>query len=241
MNILFVIIIASIAVALLIALTLKRAHSDEMADFENRACLFTSAERSFLGVLEQALDGRYRVFGKVRLGDIIKTAKGLDVGKRVTALNKINQKHVDFVVCTASGLALVGVIELDDQSHGREDRTGRDIFVDKALAKAGIPLLRFPAKKGYSIQEVRTRLAEMMSGDTKSGVVSVAQEAIAPVKPVFVAILEGKSAQPVSAAPVCPKCSAVMVKRQAMKGSNAGKYFWACSTFPMCRQVKEAG
>jgi ssDNA-binding Zn-finger/Zn-ribbon topoisomerase 1 len=44
-----------------------------------------------------------------------------------------------------------------------------------------------------------------------------------------------------TAAPVCPKCEAVMVKRQAAKGPHAGKFFWACSAYPKCRQVVAIG
>jgi very-short-patch-repair endonuclease len=146
-------------------------------------------------VLEQALDSRYRVFGKVRLGDLIMPAKARAAGKRAPALNRINQKRVDFVICTANELALVGVLELDGLSHGCEDRGGRDAFVDQALAMAGIPVLRFPVKKRYAVQDVRARLAEMMSADTKSGDVSTAQKAIVPVNPALEAIMEGNPVQ----------------------------------------------
>jgi len=241
MNILFVIIVVAIVVGLFIAVKLIQEQSGEKAGYENRGNLFTPAERSFLEVLEQALDSRYRVFGKVRLGDLIKPAKGSAAGKRTAALNRINQKHVDFVICTANELALVGVLELDDQSHGCEDRAGRDEFVDQALAMAGIPLLRFPAKKAYAVQNVRARLAEMMLAGTKSGVVSSAQKAIVPVNPSLDAIMGINPVQSALAVPACPKCSAAMVKRQAQKGHYSGDYFWACSTFPMCRQVLEIG
>lgn len=35
----------------------------------------------------------------------------------------------------------------------------------------------------------------------------------------------------------CPKCGAPMIRRQAMKGQNAGNEFWGCSSFPKCRSV----
>jgi very-short-patch-repair endonuclease len=241
MNILSVIIIAAVIVGLMFALKLKQARPDERANYENRGDLFTPAERSFMGVLEQALDSLYRVFGKVRLGDLVKPAKGLAAGKRTAALNRINQKHVDFVVCTANELTPVGVLELDDRSHSRGDRAGRDEFIDQALAMAGIPLLRFPAKNGYAVQDVRARLAEMMHAGTKSGVAAMAQKAVVPNNPDLDAIMESNPVPPDSVVPCCPKCSAKMVKRQSLKGERAGRYFWACSTFPMCRQVVEIG
>jgi hypothetical protein len=239
MNILVVIIIVAIVAGLMITIKMMQTPSGSVPEFESRVKLFTPAEMSFLGVLDQALDSRYRVFGKVRLGDLVKPAKDLAFDKRTTELNRINQKHVDFVVCTANELALVGVLELDDQSYGRLGRAGRDGYVDQVLAMAGIPLIRFPAKNGYAVQEVRERLAEMISSTAKSGVVSVEQKVCAPSNPVLEAIMESTPVQPDTIAPACPKCSAAMVKRQAVRGQNTGRYFWACSTFPMCIQVVE--
>jgi len=117
--------------------------------------LFRPAERSFLGVLEQALGERYRVFGKVRLADVL-LVRGA-VGKtRQAAFNRIKSKHLDFVICAADDLSILFAIELDDLSHAR--RQQRDSFVDRALEVAGVPLYRFPAKSGYSVQAFRETL-----------------------------------------------------------------------------------
>lgn len=238
----FVVAILVLLVGLLAALKVKSPSKDDSFSFASRETLFTPAERSLLGVLEQALDTSYRVFGKVRLGDLVKPAKGSSNSKRVSALNKVNQKHVDFVVCTATDLAVVGVVELDDQSHGREDRAGRDVFVDQALSGAGIPIARFSAKRGYQIQDVRDKLAETfkLTASRPTTPLSASQEA-ALLQPLSV---NEPGPAPVIASPeikevlpVCDKCGATMVRRQAKNGPHAGKFFWACSTFPKCRQV----
>ncbi|SDX63900.1 restriction system protein [Allochromatium warmingii] len=39
-------------------------------------------------------------------------------------------------------------------------------------------------------------------------------------------------------APICPKCGATMVLRTASKGANAGRSFWGCSQFPVCRATR---
>ena len=36
---------------------------------------------------------------------------------------------------------------------------------------------------------------------------------------------------------LCPKCNAVMIKRVASKGANAGKEFYGCSRFPKCKGI----
>lgn len=38
-------------------------------------------------------------------------------------------------------------------------------------------------------------------------------------------------------APECPQCGVAMVKRIVKKGSNIGKEFWGCSTYPKCKGV----
>ncbi|HEY6871780.1 MAG TPA: DUF2726 domain-containing protein [Geobacteraceae bacterium] len=255
MNLLVGLIFLVVAVALAF-LKMKQSPVDGGLAFAKREPLFTPAERSFLGVLEQALDGRYRVFGKVRLGDIVKPAKGLPNSKRTTAQNKVNQKHVDFVICSASDLAVAAVVELDDKSHERDNRAGRDRFVDQALAGAQIPVIHFPAQKGYVLAEIKAKLTECLANGTAPAVTLASQAASVSAPPAPVPIREAAvpvAEEPVvtpatplktvqeEAAPVCPKCEAAMVKRQATKGPHAGKYFWACSAFPKCRQVVAVG
>jgi len=226
LYLLLVVVLIVIIVAFLAGQKAKQTGSDDGFVFEKRDPLFTPAERSFLGVLEQALDSRYRVFGKVRLGDIVKPAKGLSNSKRATAQNKINQKHLDFIICSAADLAVVGVVELDDKSHEKEDRAGRDEFVDQALAGAKIPVIHFPVKKGYELQEVRAKLVEAFNLAAEPHSV-----------PAQLASLEVPEQRTENVAPLCPKCAAQMVKRQAKSGSHAGKWFWACPAFPKCQQI----
>jgi hypothetical protein len=218
---------------LVICLRLLRIPPGNRPDYASRVFLFTPEERSFLGVLEQALDSRYRVFGKVRVGDLIQPSQGLDAGQRSAALDRINRSHVDFVVCTANELALIGVLELGDSS--------RDASIDLSLAEAGIPLLRFPVKKEYSLQDVRARLAETMLSDKKTGALHRSGKSSASTHPVLDAIMGSRPVQPDTDSPSCPKCSATMVKRESLVGDNAGRAFWACSTFPRCGQVEEIG
>ena len=41
-------------------------------------------------------------------------------------------------------------------------------------------------------------------------------------------------------APSCPVCAAAMVGRTARKGDNAGKAFWGCSGYPVCKGTRAA-
>ena len=222
----------------------------EETAFEARRELFTPAERSFFGVLEQAAAGEFKVFGKVRLGDLAQPAKGLSQSRRTSLRNRVQQKHVDFVLCRPDTLEVAGVVELDDVSHGRKDRADRDDFVDQALASAGVPVLHFPARKAYAVAEVQARLAERFALKPAEAV-AVAAEPEKPAAQVTVDQAQAAAeiippaveppAAEAPAAPVCPACSSAMVKRQARKGQHAGKWFWACSGYPNCRKILAVG
>jgi Protein of unknown function (DUF2726). len=126
--------------------------------YEREQALFTPAERSFLGVLEQAVDGKLRIIGKVRLADVVKVRKVNNKSAWQKAFNRIQSKHVDFVACDTATLGVKFVVELDDKSHNQSKRQDRDEFIDKVLAAAEIPVFHFAAKRTYTIQELQNSL-----------------------------------------------------------------------------------
>lgn len=155
---LFVVAIAAVLAA--VFASLKKRLPEKGDVYYLRKSLLTPAERSFLGVLEPQLPLGTRLFSKVRLEDVFGVKSGLDRSARLAARNRINRKHVDFLVVRASDFAPVAGIELDDSSHAEEDRQARDALVDSVFASAGLPLLHFPAKNSYSAAEIQRRLAD---------------------------------------------------------------------------------
>ena len=121
--------------------------------------LFTPAERSFLHVLDQVVPRGYRVFGKVRIADVLKVKKGLNGSDWQKAFNRISAKHFDYVICRSSDLAILVAIELDDSSHQQRKRRERDEFVDKATKAAGFPLVRVICQRSYSVDEISGLIA----------------------------------------------------------------------------------
>jgi hypothetical protein len=160
------VIVAVVVLAILGALApvirrmLAAGGGKEGLPYEREEALFTAAERSFLGVLAQAVGERYAIFGKIRLADIVRPRCGLSQQQRYAALNRIISKHVDFVLCEPSSLQVVGVIELDDRSHQSERRRERDLFLDGALAAAGIPVLHVTAQRTYTVADIQRQISE---------------------------------------------------------------------------------
>ena len=137
----FTYVIALIAVVFLFAALVGRKSSRVMLPYRRKAVLTPWERKALPGLLRQLPPGCH-LCPQVRLADLLAiTAR--DPSARQTALNRVASKSLDFVVVDiASGEALL-VIELDDRSHDRLDRRGRDVLVDAALRVAGIPIARF--------------------------------------------------------------------------------------------------
>jgi hypothetical protein len=125
--------------------------------------LFSAAERSFLGVLDQAVGSDYRVFGKVRVADVAMVKPGLGNSARQGALNRIASKHFDFVVCRASDLAVVCAVELNDKSHASNRAQARDDLLAKVCHVINLPLITVPAKQAYAPQDVRSQFLAVVA------------------------------------------------------------------------------
>lgn len=135
--------------------------------------LFTPAERSFLGVLDQSVGSDFRVFGKVRVADVIGVEKGKPKSVWQRAFNRISAKHFDFVLCNPTDLKPVCAVELNDKSHALEARKGRDQFLEDVCKKAGLPLVFFPAQNAYSPVEVCGAIASAMRSNGEQSLANV--------------------------------------------------------------------
>jgi predicted RNA-binding Zn-ribbon protein involved in translation (DUF1610 family) len=175
------------------------------------------AEHSFYLVLKSVVLELALVCPKVGLSDIF-YAKSSDNSKYRTYTNKIDRKHVDFLLCDPKTVRPILGIELDDKSHQRPDRQERDEFVENVFAKAKLPLLRISVKHSYSVAELNSLLQPYLG---KKGL------------PVSLP----PTTQNVSATPNCPKCGSEMVLRTAKSGTNQGEKFWGCSNYPKCHGI----
>lgn len=173
----------------------------------------TPAELNFFQVLQAAVNGRAVLCTKVNLGDLFRVAASDQSEYRIYT-NKIDRKHVDFLLCDLTTLRPLVGIELDDKSHQRADRQARDVFVNEVFKAARLPLLRVPVKASYRVADLEAKLVPLLAYTP-------------PVQPVALA------PEP----PCCPSCGSDMVLRTARKGSNAGQQFWGCSQYPTCRAM----
>lgn len=159
------VVAAFIAVALLAQK--KNTGDRDGFPYQKAKALFSPAERSFFGVLEQAVTAEYRVFAKVRIADVVSVKSTSDRTAWQRAFNRINAKHFDFVLCRPGDLSVACAIELDDKSHEQGRRQDRDGFVAGVCRAIALPLLQLPAKQAYSIQTLREQVAQAIDSDAK--------------------------------------------------------------------------
>lgn len=177
------------------------------------------AELNFYQVLDTAVSDWATIFTKVSLGDLF-FAQTSNRGQNQAYRNKIDRKHVDFLLCDPQTVKPILGIELDDNSHKRPDRQERDTFVDGVFVAAGLPIVHIPVQRSYPTEKLNHLLQSHALGNQNA----------AP-KPALA------DANAESTVPTCPKCGAKMRLRTAKSGANEGNQFWGCSNYPRCRSI----
>ena len=192
----------------------RRAWSEPALPYRLRDDFRSPAEFSFYRVLKNAVAEQAVICCKVRLADIFFVSRSEGgQGER----NRIDRKHVDFLLCDPRTMRPRCGVELDDASHDRRDRRERDAFVDQVFVAAALPLVRFGAKSAYS------------AADIAAVVTPYLQEPAPPTK----------SARSPEGKPICTKCGVPMVIRTASRGAKIGQTFFGCPNFPQCRETAE--
>ena len=201
----------------------ERAVSGEAElPYRQRDEFLSAAELKFFHVLKQAAGQHFHVCAKVRISDLLYV---VNRNKNMGHANRIDRKHVDFVLCDPVNMQPKLVVELDDSSHQRPDRKKRDELVDAAFGVAELAILHVPCRGQYQQEELKQQIRTA---------INLGSTPVAPPLPESeTPVIDGA----VSAAPFCPKCKVPMVERTASRGKHQGKRFWACPSYPDCRKI----
>lgn len=103
--------------------------------------LMSEREKSFYQDLI-SLYPDHKIFVQVALSQLVDVARNHP--DRMAIRGRFKQLVADFVLCRPD-LTIVAVIELDDRTHLRADRKRADARKSKAIADAGLRLVRIPA------------------------------------------------------------------------------------------------
>jgi len=201
------------------ALTENKPTTDTLEyPYHLRDDFLSPAEQSFYLTLRHTVSDWALICPKVSLGDLF-FVKSSDPSKYRSYTNRIDRKHVDFLLCDLNTVRPLLGIELDDKSHKRNNRQIRDENVDNVFSAANLPLVRIPVRSSYSTSDLDSILRQhvpSIMGKTPNQVMTIENESVPPL---------------------CPKCGSEMVLREAKRGSNKGEQFWGCPNYPRCRGI----
>lgn len=166
MGLLILCIVLAFGLAVLARLMARLAAGPERLPYYSKVHLVSRGEHAFYKALRQAIPPHLIICPKVRLSDLLGcTGAGWKEGYG----SRITQKHVDFTLANVDTMAIVLVIELDDRTHLQADRSERDSFVDRALATAGIAILRVKAAANYDPRALRRDIDALIGGQQPVG------------------------------------------------------------------------
>ena len=191
--------------------------------YEIKLSVYRGAQQSFYKALDAALAGEFNLLMNINVTDVLAVVASNALATQV-ALNNLTGKQFAFVVCDKAQLTALCVIDFGNVI---------DIQLKTVCESAQLPLVSFNAQADYDSQLLRAKILKAMSlKDARAELNNESALDIEDEKPVNNLKDNGIELM------LCPECSAVMLKRKAKNGENAGKLFWLCSTYPQCRGMR---
>lgn len=123
--------------------------------------VITYREKVLLESLRHAIEEKYTILMKVRMGDFI--TLGNEPENQKFHENNIMCKHVDFLLCSKKTIEPLLVIELDDSSHKVYYNAERDRFKDETFISIGLPFIRLKVQEKYDPSELREQIQSMIT------------------------------------------------------------------------------
>lgn len=158
MNSFFLIISIYIILALVVIfIILIRLKLKRNWPYLKKDSLLTEAERKFYFALTEILGNGYMIFSKVRMADLLYLPK-MSNSDFYHYQNKIQSKHVDFLICDKENIKPLLAIELDDSSHSKFNRILRDELVDKIFESAKLSIIHIRTASSYSSEDLLQKI-----------------------------------------------------------------------------------
>ena len=99
------------------------------------------------------------IFSQVQLSRIIEPSEEAESDRNFW-YNRICRQSVDYVIVAQDRQTVLLVIELDDWTHESRTRQKQDHKKDKALASAGIAVMRYHADNMPDVQVLRAEVLQ---------------------------------------------------------------------------------
>jgi hypothetical protein len=191
--------------------------------YETKSSIYPGPQCTFYKALVAALKGEFTLLTNINATDVLAVVASNALATQV-ALNNLTAKQFAFLVCDKAQLTTLCVVDWGNTM---------DSQLKSACESAQLPLVSFNTQADYDSQLLRTKILSVIA--VKDSAVALSRESVLDIvdeKPIN--NLNDNGIDLV----LCPECSAVMLKRKAKNGENAGKLFWICSTYPKCRGMR---
>jgi hypothetical protein len=191
--------------------------------YETKSSIYSGVQYTFYKALEAALKGEFTLLTNINATDVLAVVASNALATQV-ALNNLTAKQFAFLVCDKAQLTALCVVDCGNTI---------DSQLKSACESAQLPLVSFNTQADYDSQLLRAKILSAIN--VKASPVSLSSESALD-------IVDDKPSNNLNDNGIdlvlCPECSAVMLKRKAKNGENAGKWFWICSTYPKCRGMQ---
>ncbi|QQS61527.1 MAG: DUF2726 domain-containing protein [Candidatus Moraniibacteriota bacterium] len=154
--------IIALALRLAIFFFQKKKKQEGILPYKKRESLLTPTEKEFFVVLLEVVSDTYFIFPKVRMSDIVSIPK-MRNKEYYHFFNKIQSKHVDFLICDKETIEPILAIELDDSSHQKPSRQSRDSLVNAIFESASLPILHIPTTHLYEKNVLSAEIGRALS------------------------------------------------------------------------------
>jgi len=117
--------------------------------------VFTKEELRFYNWIKEKLkDKNLNVLSKIRIADFVKPTEYIEKIEWRKTFNKINRKHIDFIITDIQGKIKV-LIELDGDSHQKEETIESDKLKNYLFDKLNIPLERYKNGEIFELSKIQ--------------------------------------------------------------------------------------
>lgn len=143
-SVTFAAMVLIVAAAVLVMLAPRKKWREDLFakpwPLEAKRQLLSERERALYQRLTKSLPNHI-ILAQVQLLQALNFKRG---HRTHAILNRISQLSLDFLILDFD-TSIVAAVELDDATHGRENRTQADARKTHALRSAGVPLIRWKA------------------------------------------------------------------------------------------------
>ena len=141
---------------IIVAVGAMKLHEPSLAfPFKKKGNLFTPVERTFLGLIDEAVGDEFRILCRVKMSDILTIRQNADKKTSKNATLRAGSKHLVFVLCSKVDMSPIIAIDLVHNSGKDGYKSQRDFYVSGALDAAHVPHVRIKVRSGYKVQDIR--------------------------------------------------------------------------------------